>query len=90
MDRVISMICAVRPTLMKSTTSVWMIIWRGENLVKGPVGAIIQAIYCKARPKSNLSTRSLVFPSNQGDSTIIHKGNFLKLKVVVLPRPPLS
>ena len=40
--------------------------------------------------KRTLSTRSLVFPSYQGDSTIFHKGNFLKLKGVVLPHPPLS
>ena len=30
------------------------------------------------------------FPSYQGDSAIFHKGNFLKLKGVELPHPPLS
>ena len=41
------------------------------------------------RLKYFLLTQSLVFPSYQGDSTICHKGNFLKLKGVVLPHPPL-
>ena len=36
-----------------------------------------------------LLTQSLVFPSYQGDSTICHKGNFLKFKGVVLPHPPV-
>ena len=40
--------------------------------------------------KTILSTRSLIFPSYQGDSTIFHKGNFLKLKGVVLSHPPFS
>ena len=31
-----------------------------------------------------------VFPSYQGDSTIFHKENFLKLEGVVFPHPPLS
>ena len=37
-----------------------------------------------------MSTRSLVFPSYQGDYIIFHKGNFLLLKGVVLPHPPLG
>ena len=36
---------------------------------------------------STLSTSSLISPSYQGDSTIFHKGNFLKLKGVVFPAP---
>ena len=64
------------------------------------------ADFCtKTRPKSEtlkftLSTRSLVFPSYQGESTIFEKGNFLyqipdtknwlRFKRVILPHPPLS
>ena len=36
-----------------------------------------------------MSTRMLVFPSYQGDSTIFHKRNILKLKRVVLSHPLL-
>ena len=38
--------------------------------------------------KENLSTSSLLSPSFQGDPTIFHKGNCLKLEGVVFPQPP--
>ena len=40
--------------------------------------------------KMFLSTPSLISPSFQGGPTFFHKGNFLKLKGVVFPHPPLS
>ena len=43
-----------------------------------------------AAVNSTLSTRSLAILSYQSDSTIFLEWNFLKLKRVVLPHPPLS